>query len=176
MISSSQVILLTVHIGNYKLDCVSQINLTSIRHQQLLRGGMPVRVLVLSWSDDIDAVGAFKYMPGYRLTYVMGWLRPELRSVLTVSERSYRSHSFPREKYNLIKKDMSEIAGTWSLIWSMGRIPEQIISALVETKEGMTRPGQSQRHRSGSTYRVCDMKTWGKTSHILGVPRMECRS
>lgn len=73
------------HIGNHKLDCVSPINLTSIRHQQLLRGGMPVRVLVLSWSDDIDAVGAFKYMPGYSLTYVMRWLRPDLRSVLTVS-------------------------------------------------------------------------------------------
>lgn len=36
-----------------------KINLTSISHQQLLRGGMPVRVLVLSRSDDIDAVGAF---------------------------------------------------------------------------------------------------------------------
>lgn len=54
------------------------------------------------------------------------------------------------------RKDMRETAGTWSRIWSMGRIPEQIISALVETKEGMTRPGQSQRHRPGSTYRVCD--------------------
>lgn len=52
------------------------------------------------------------------------------------------------------QKDMSETAGTWSRIWSMGRTPEQIISALVETKEGMTRPGQSQRHRPGSTYRV----------------------
>lgn len=41
----------------------------------------------------------------------------------------------------------------------MGRIPEQIISALVETKEGMTRPGQSQRHRPGSTYRVCEKET-----------------
>lgn len=37
----------------------------------------------------------------------------------------------------------------------MGRIPEQIISAFVETKDGITRPGQSQRHRPGSTYRVC---------------------
>ena len=54
------------------------------------------------------------------------------------------------------QKDISETAGTWSLIWSMGRIPQQIISALVETKEGITRPGQSQRHRPGSTYRVCD--------------------
>lgn len=79
------IILLTVHIGNYMFDCFSQINLTSIRHQQLLRGGMPVRVLVLSWSDNIDAVSAFKYMPGYSLTYVMRWLRPDLRSVLTVS-------------------------------------------------------------------------------------------
>lgn len=51
-------------------------------------------------------------------------------------------------------KDIREIGGTWSLIWSIGRIPEQIISALVETKDGITRPGQSQRHRPGSTYRV----------------------
>lgn len=36
-----------------------KVNLTSISHQQLLRGGMPVRVLVLSWSNDIDAVGTF---------------------------------------------------------------------------------------------------------------------
>lgn len=57
---------------------------------------------------------------------------------------------------NNAQKDISETAGTWSLIWSMGRIPEQIISALVETKEGMTRPGQSQRQRPGSTYRVCE--------------------
>lgn len=49
---------------------------------------------------------------------------------------------------------MREMAGTWSLIWSMGRIPQQIISALVATKEGMTRPGQSHRHRPGSTYSV----------------------
>lgn len=53
-------------------------------------------------------------------------------------------------------KDIKEAAGTWSLIWSMDRIPEQIISALVETKEGMTRPGQSQRHRPASTYSVCN--------------------
>lgn len=51
-------------------------------------------------------------------------------------------------------KDIRETGGTWSLIWSIGRIPEQIISALVETKDGITRPGQSQRHRPGSTYRV----------------------
>lgn len=47
------------------------------------------------------------------------------------------------------------MAGMWSLIWSMDRMPQQIISALVETKEGMTRPGQSQRHRPGCTNRVC---------------------
>lgn len=34
-------------------------SLTSVSHQQLLRGGVPVRVLVFPWSDDIDAVGAF---------------------------------------------------------------------------------------------------------------------
>lgn len=51
-------------------------------------------------------------------------------------------------------KDIKEMGGTWSLIWSIGRIPEQIISALVEMKDGITRPGQSQRHRPGSTYRV----------------------
>lgn len=38
----------------------------------------------------------------------------------------------------------------------MGRMPEQIISALVDTKEGITRPGQSQRHSPGSTYSVCN--------------------
>lgn len=53
-------------------------------------------------------------------------------------------------------KDIREAAGMWSLIWSMGRIPQHIMSALVEIKEGMTRPGQSQRHRPGSTYKVCD--------------------
>lgn len=46
------------------------------------------------------------------------------------------------------------MAGTWSRIWSIGRIPLQIISALVDTKEGMTRPGQSHRQRPGSTNNV----------------------
>lgn len=54
---------------------------------------------------------------------------------------------------------MREMAGTWSRIWSMGRIPLQIISALVDMKEGMTRPGQSHRQRPGSTNNVYNTQT-----------------
>ena len=32
------------------------------------------------------------------------------------------------------------VAGLWSLIWSMGNIPFNIISALVVTNEGITKP------------------------------------
>lgn len=55
-------------------------SLTSISHQQLLRGGLSVRVLIFPWPDDVDAVGAFKHMPRYRLTYVTNLLRTGLRS------------------------------------------------------------------------------------------------
>lgn len=58
-------------------------------------------------------------MPGYMLTYVMELLRPELGSVLTdcvenhvLYNKIYSSDFFPREKNHLIKKDMSETAGT----------------------------------------------------------------
>jgi len=35
--------------------------------------------------------------------------------------------------------------GTKSRIWSIGSMPLMIMSALVETKDGITSPGQSQR-------------------------------
>lgn len=77
-------------------------------------------------------------------------------------------------------KDIREMGGTWSLIWSIGRIPEQIISALVEMKDGITRPGQSQRHRPGSTYRVYTIKNQlvhqGKSVFMegKGTKKMKC--
>lgn len=49
--------------------------LTSISHQQLLRGGKPVGVFVFSWSDDVDAIGAFKDMSRDHLTYVANPLK-----------------------------------------------------------------------------------------------------
>ena len=58
-------------------------------------------------------------------------------------------------------KDMRETGGRWSLIWSIGRIPLMAISALVDTNDGKTRPGQSQRQRSSLTIRV-----WGKGTVI----------
>lgn len=45
--------------------------------------------------------------------------------------------------------------GTWSFIWSTGRIPCTTISALVVRKLGITRPGQSQSINSWSMYSVC---------------------
>ena len=41
---------------------------------------------------------------------------------------------------------MTKVAGpVYSLIWSMGSTPSQIIDALVVANCGKTRPGQSQR-------------------------------
>lgn len=67
---------------------------------------------------------------------------------------AYSRSNTCRHSHKPHTKDIREMGGTWSLIWSIGRIPEQIISALVEMKDGITRPGQSHRHRPGSTYRV----------------------
>lgn len=49
---------------------------------------------------------------------------------------------------------MRETGGTWSLIWSIGRIPFRIMSAFVDTNEGKTKPGQSQSNISSFTKRV----------------------
>lgn len=53
-----------------------------------------------------------------------------------------------------MEKDIRETAGTWSLIWSIGKIPLRIISAFVDTNEGNTRPGQSHSNTSSLTYSV----------------------
>ena len=44
-----------------------------------------------------------------------------------------------------------ETGGTWSFIWSIERIPLQIMSALVLTKLGKTNPGQSHSIKSSVT-------------------------
>lgn len=83
--------------------------------------------------------------------------RPQNMSMCAPGRAEYIAYSRSsacRHSHKPHAKDIREIGGTWSLIWSIGRIPEQIISALVEMKDGITRPGQSQRHRPGSTYRV----------------------
>jgi len=51
----------------------------------------------------------------------------------------------------VMEKDIRETAGTWSLIWSIGKIPLRIISAFVDTNEGNTRPGQSHSNTSSLT-------------------------
>jgi len=44
--------------------------------------------------------------------------------------------------------------GTKSRIWSIGSIPVTIMSAFVDTKDGMTRPGQSHSTNDSSRYSV----------------------
>jgi hypothetical protein len=44
---------------------------------------------------------------------------------------------------------------TWSRIWSIGKMPQIIISCLVETKLGITKPGQSHNIKSSSMFNVC---------------------
>ncbi len=49
---------------------IVQMELTSICHEQLLMGGGSIRVLVLSWSDDVDSVGPLQHSSRDSLTYV----------------------------------------------------------------------------------------------------------
>ena len=48
----------------------------------------------------------------------------------------------------------NDTGGMWSLIWSIGRTPLQIMSALLVTKFGNTSPGQSHNTRSSAAYSV----------------------
>jgi len=51
-------------------------------------------------------------------------------------------------------KDIRVTGGTESLIWSIGSIPLMIMSAFVDTNDGITSPGQSQRINDSSIYNV----------------------
>ncbi len=54
---------------------------------------------------------------------------------------------------------------TWSRIWSMGRMPQMTISSLVETNDGITRPGQSHSCSSSSMLIVCSVPFPMKSVH-----------
>ena len=51
---------------------------------------------------------------------------------------------------------------TWSRIWSIGKIPQMIISCFVDTKLGITKPGQSHNIKSSSMFMVYIQKTDGE--------------
>ena len=72
--------------------------------------------------------------------------------VFSFWERKIFQNRRPKQKTR--RKDTMVVGATWSLSWSMGRIPFKTISALVEMKVGKTSPGQSQRHSSSSINRV----------------------